>query len=309
MAFCSGYAFSTSLQPLVDARVFRRIVVATVLFVMALPLEFRVVVDSIRKPLPILLSLGITFGILPLMAWGISTQLCEEFRIGLMVAAVTPCTLASAAVWTRRAGGNDAVAMMVTIATNFSCFLISPIWLYISTGYEVELSSRMGDMIFKLGLLVVVPMVLAQLLRRDHRIADWATDNKTLIDNLGQCGTLTMVLIGSAMIGQKFALPEATAGPSNSDYVAMLAAVIIIHLSMLWLGHLLGQFCGILRKDRIAVGFASSQKTLVVGLHIAVTYFGGLVMLPIVMYHISQLLLDTVIADKLRHRTLEKRMA
>ena len=33
--------------------------------------------------------------------------------------------VASAAVWTRRAGGNDAVALIVTISTNLACFLLT----------------------------------------------------------------------------------------------------------------------------------------------------------------------------------------
>ena len=34
---------------------------------------------------------------------------------GLLVASVTPCTVASAAVWTRRAGGNDSLAILSTV--------------------------------------------------------------------------------------------------------------------------------------------------------------------------------------------------
>jgi len=40
-----------------------------------------------------------------------------------------------------------------------------------------------------------------------------------------------------------------------------------------------------------------------IALYIATTYFSGLAMLPMITYHISQLLLDTLIADWLRERT------
>ena len=39
-----------------------------------------------------------------------------------------------------------------------------------------------------------------------------------------------------------------------------------------------------------------------VGLDIAISYFGGLAILPMVAYHFIQLMADTVIADKLRSR-------
>ena len=57
---------------------------------------------------------------------------------------------------------------------------------------------------------------------------------------------------------------------------------------------------GFSRAQQIAVGIAGSQKTLMVGLDIAITYVGGLAILPMVVYHVAQLLADTVIADRLR---------
>jgi len=35
---------------------------------------------------------------------------------------------------------------------------------------------------------------------------------------------------------------------------------------------------------------------------VAVTYFGGLAILPMVTYHVGQLLVDTIIADRLRNQ-------
>jgi hypothetical protein len=37
-----------------------------------------------------------------------------------------------------------------------------------------------------------------------------------------------------------------------------------------------------------------------VGLHISLTYYGGLTILPMVAYHVGQLLIDTLVADRLR---------
>jgi len=63
-----------------------------------------------------------------------------------MVVAATPSSLASAAVWTRRAGGNDVVAMLIGIVINLSCFLVTPIWLKWSTGQTVLMDSLMIDL-------------------------------------------------------------------------------------------------------------------------------------------------------------------
>ena len=58
---------------------------------------------------------------------------------------------------------------------------------------------------------------------------------------------------------------------------------------------------GMRREDRIAVGFAGSQKTLMVGLQLCIEL--QVEMLPMVAYHVGQLLVDTLIADRLRKRT------
>ena len=52
------------------------------------------------------------------------------------------------------------------------------------------------------------------------------------------------------------------------------------------------------RADQISVGFAGSQKTLMVGLQVAIDL--GINVIPMVAYHISQLLIDTLVADRLR---------
>ena len=84
------------------------------------------------------------------------------------------------------------------------------------------------------------------------------------------------------------------------DILLMTISVLGIHLVVLVSGHVVGGVFGIGRSGRIAIGFAGSQKTLTVALHVALTHFGGLTVLPIVAYHVGQLLVDTFIADYLR---------
>jgi sodium/bile acid cotransporter 7 len=78
----------------------------------------------------------------------------------------------------------------------------------------------------------------------------------------------------------------------------MIAAVMAVHLSMLAAGFALARFVGLSREDQIAVGFAGSQKTLMVGLKISLDLQYSI--LPIVVYHVGQLLVDTLIADRLK---------
>jgi sodium/bile acid cotransporter 7 len=295
----AGFSWPAELDA-VARRVPQKTIVAAVLFLMALPLEAGTMWRAIRRPQAVLLAVVINFGLLPLAAWPIARVLPSDLGIGLLVAAAVPSTLASAAVWTRRAGGNDSIALFVTMITNVTCFLVTPAWIFATTGQVRRLPQTPGQMIAELGLICVLPVIIAQLLRLSAPVALGASRRKLLLGNLAQCGILTIVLVGAVKAGLRIGELPPGAMLSAMDWTAMLAAVVGLHTVMLWAGHLLGRLFGIAREDRIAVGFSGSQKTLMVGIHIA-NSFGGLAILPMLAFHVSQLLVDTVIADRLRH--------
>lgn len=298
--FVLGLCFSNLFQPFAESRWLRNLIVASVLFVMALPLDTRSIANSIRHPWPAILASLVNALLLPLITWGMVQVLSGDMKTGMLVTAAVPCTLASAAVWTRRAGGDDTVSILVTAFTNFGCFLTVPFWLYLTTGSELTAVDRaeLMRMPLRLGVLVVLPMALAQLLRRNRSIAAWATGRKGLLAKFAQVGILSMVLAGATCCGLKL---SETSGWSNlGDVPLMCVVATAVHLSVFFAGFRLGRAFGFDRPQYIAVGIAGSQKTLMVGLDIAISYFGGLAMLPLVAYHFIQLTTDTVIADRLR---------
>jgi len=277
----------------------RDIVMALVLFITALPVDSSLMWKAVRQPQAALLAIAINFGLLPLLCLAIVPWLRQDLGFGLMVAAAVPSTIASAAVWTRVAGGNDAIALQVTMATNLLCFVVTPTWLILATGEHVEIDPL--PIMQKLAFLAVLPTFAAQFARLLYRpLARFASHKKQLLGTIGQVGILSMVLDGGVSAGMELKVFGKTLGPL--DLVLMIAAVIFVHCSMLWAGHALGRVIGLDRADRIAVGFSGSQKTLMLGLNLAGTHFGGLAMLPMIAYHISQLSIDAVVADRLRMR-------
>ena len=290
-----GAVWYEPLTPLASLKPLRYSIVAVVLFLMALPLETDTILGSLRRPKSVLLPVCINFGLLPICAYLVSLALARPIAEGLLVAAVTPCTLASASVWTRRAGGNDTISILVTVITNLSCFIISPLWLLLLLGTTVDLNIEFSDMVFKLGALVVLPMIFAQLVRRYRPLGSWATERKKQLSMLAQCGILFMVFTGAVGLGTRFFADNKTP-LLVIDVVTTIAAVLFVHISMFWTGIYAGRSIGLSREDTIAVGFAGSQKTLMVGLQICLD--AGVLILPMVTYHIGQLIVDTVFADR-----------
>ena len=155
-------------------------------------------------------------------------------------------------------------------------------------------------MIKKLSLLVFFPMLIGQLLRSNEKVAAWGTSNKAMLGTLAQVGLLAIVFVGAIHCGLHLQSTDLTGTGFMYGLVTMLVAAAVLHTALLFLGQILGKSIGLGRPEWIAVGFAGSQKTLMIGLQIALMVGGGLTILPMVAYHMIQLLIDTVIADRLR---------
>jgi sodium/bile acid cotransporter 7 len=275
------------------------VILAVVTFVMALPLETGVLWQAVRRPGPAWLAAAINSGAAPPLGWLASRLLPTELAVGVILATTVPCTLASAAVWTRRAGGNDAVAFLVTMITNLACFIVIPTWLLLLVGIGAEVDFR--DIVVGLMLLVVLPILTAQILRQWRPIGTCATRRKVLLSVVAQLGVLLMVFVGAVSCGERLAVMENDSVVSPANVVMLIVAVAMVHFVLLVLGFGASRLFRVAHADAIAVAFAGSQKTLMVGAYLAMAV-GPLAILPMVAYHATQLVVDTLIADWLRGR-------
>ena len=97
-------------------------------------------------------------------------------------------------------------------------------------------------------------------------------------------------------------LRETNIGLSGwSSFMLMIAIVLSLHTGMFLAGYGLSRLLQLAQADATAVGFSGSQKTLVVGLEMAVQAGGSI--LPMISYHVGQLLIDTLFADRLKRST------
>lgn len=289
-----------------------QVITAVVLLLMAFSLDSKHLTAAVRSPGPVLWASLVNYGAIPLMAWGVSNlQKIEDFRIGLMIAATVPCTLAAASVWTRKAQGNDAVSLMVTLLTNTACFLATPFWLNLTIGRGVTFNT--SDMVFRLLIVVLVPTLLGQGLRQIPRLGAFATRQKTPIGVIAQSLILVLVLSGAFRAGKQ--LGGEGPHPTVVSIVLVWGSCIGVHLTAMGVGWVGSGLMNFSREDRSAIVFASSQKTLPIGVLIATApnmlghpdLLGPgmaipFAVFPMLMYHASQLFIDTVIADNLAAR-------
>lgn len=284
---------------------------AFVLLLMAFSLNSQQLKASFKAPAPVVWACLVNFGLLPLMGvFLMRFQLTPDFRIGLMIAATTPCTLAAASVWTRKAGGNDAVSLLTTLVTNTACFALTPFWLNYGTSRSVPLDAT--ALMQRLVLIVLIPTLLGQALRLPGRAAEFATKHKTAIGVVAQSCILLLVFLSA--VGSGVQLQKADIGTQLNAVLLVWSCCIVMHvvaLAVAWSG---GGLFGFERRDRIAAAFAGSQKTLPIGVYLATdpAVFGGanvvdglpvpFAVFPMLMFHASQLFIDTIVADRLARR-------
>jgi sodium/bile acid cotransporter 7 len=305
-ALWAGIGWPAAISPLVRWLPGEALV-AIVTFIMALPLETAALWSAARRPGPAWLASALNSGVAPPLGWLVSWMLPPELAIGMIVATSVPCTLATAAVWTRRAGGNDAVAFLVTIITNLACFLVVPAWLWLLVGDDAQAEIRQaqidyGEIALGLILLVVLPIVVAQSLRQARVVGAWAGRHKHALSLVAQTGVLLMVLVGAVDCGERLGAASNGSAISPGSIVMMILAVTAVHVTLLLLGFGLSKALGFALADTIPVAFAGSQKTLMVGAYLAVAV-GPLAILPMVAYHAAQLIIDTLLADWLRNNS------
>lgn len=297
VCFSVGFLAANHLQPLLEMYILRNSLVFAVMWAMGVTLRAETIRRSVARPLPSLLAIAINVALVPLLCLPFMWVLPASLFGGLFVASIVPCTLASASVWTRKAGGDDSIAMMTTVVTNLACVVVIPlgIWLVLTQQAQIDAVTQVR----KLSLLVVLPLILAQMMRR-LGAERWADRNRTKLSLAGQCGILVMVIFGSVASGVSTGEGQ-TAGFTWFHGGAVLLAAILIHCVALYAGIAAARGASLGRESQIAVGVAGSQKTLMVGLQIAID--SGVSVVPMIVYHLSQLVIDTLVADVWRGRS------
>ncbi|MEZ6089467.1 MAG: bile acid:sodium symporter, partial [Pirellulaceae bacterium] len=248
-ALVIGYVARQPLSPIAQAAWLRSAIVASVLFLMGLVFSMQALVRSLRNPKAAMLATGLNILAVPAIAYLLSRFLPASLGGGLIVASAVPCTLASASLWTRRAGGDDAVSMMVTVFTNLLCFVIAPTTLILLLGKSAKID--FVDQVTKLGLLVVVPLCVAQILRRSPHIVHSVAKHKSILSIAAQTGILIMVALGMVVTSQRIAASETSVQFGAVAWMIVLAA--LLHLIVLGIGWYAAQAARLSRPQQIAV--------------------------------------------------------
>ena len=208
-------------------------------------------------------------------------------RLAVLVCTAQASTLATAIVLTEVAGGDVALAMVITVVNNVVTVFLTPLIFKVATDAEVEVDhlAMAGEMALK----ILTPVLAAQLVRR--RLAGFVSRHKRRLSVTSQLIILVYVYAGVAAASQRLE----GAGQVLARVVVLVTA---LHATMLLFSAIVSRIIARSPEMRVAFVMCSSQKTLPAAILIWKSYFASIPIGPLVAvaYHMLQLVVDSMLA-------------
>ena len=245
-----------------------------------------------------LLVLGATFVVFPILGLAIaadpSSLLSPALATGFLFLCILPSTVQSSIAFTSVARGNVALAVSSASISNVLGVIITPLLAALLIGSQVHITT---ESILGIVGQLIVPFVAGQLLHR--RIGDWLARNRVLVSIVDQ-GSVLLVVYVAFSTGVTQGL-WTVVPPVQLLTVVGVSVVLLAVVMALFAG--VGAASKLPRADRIVLFFCGSKKSQVSGLPMAFLLFPaaevGIMVLPLMIFHLIQLLVCAVIANRL----------
>lgn len=216
--------------------------------------------------------------------------------LGIFYVAALPSTVSSAVVMVSIAEGNVPAAIFNASISSLIGVFITPLWmsfLLATTQGHFDVGSVVG----KLTIQVILPVVLGLLLNRPLvRLADWLKPYLRYFDQV------VILLIVYTAFCESFAHRSFEA-ISAVDLLWLAALMLGVFFLVFGLVNLVSQWLQFNRQDRITALFCGSKKSLIQGTVMATVLFpgslGGVILLPIMVYHALQLIMASILAQRM----------
>jgi solute carrier family 10 (sodium/bile acid cotransporter), member 7 len=241
---------------------------------------------------------------MPLAGWitaqGFAPLLPPLMTAGLIYLSVMPSTVQSATTASSMAGGNVAASVIMAALLNLAGMFLSPL-LFALLGAGQSGFALSADMVLRIMGMLLLPFALGQILQR--WLHGWAQRNRSWTVQLDR--TAIAIAVYVALSGAVVAGLWRTLNPDDALYLAAaLSILLIFSFGGAWL---CGKASGLTRPDAISLLFAGAQKSVAVGAPMAAILFppatAGAILLPLIAFHIAQLILSAWIAAHLRQQS------
>lgn len=246
--------------------------------------------------------LAITFLVLPALAAGValvaSLWLEDDLISGLLFLGALPSVVQSSVTFVSLARGNVGAAVCTASLSSIVGVVATPllVLLLIHTGTRVG-----ADLVWQLALQVLAPFAFGQVLHR--WLADWAVSHGGLLRWLDRSAILLIVYAafgGAVADGVWQRLPA-------GELVGLVTACLVLLAAAFGVCALFGRVFRFPPADRAVITLCGSAKSLSIGLPMSALLFdgalAGIVILPVIIFHQSQLIAGSLLSRAYVGRT------
>ena len=224
--------------------------------------------------------------------------------LGIFFLACLPSTVSSSVVMVSIARGNIPAAIFnASISTLIGVF-ITPLWMGIFMNSSTQ-SLDLLPIILKLTLQVLLPVILGILLH-----SKWGAFAERHRKQLRYFDQSIILLIVFTAFCESFA-QRMFQGYSLLFLILLGVALCVLFYLVYGIIYLTSKLLKFNREDKITVMFCGSKKSLVHGTVMSKILFAhspyiGIILLPIMMYHALQLIMVSIIAQRMARKHLSQ---
>ncbi len=220
--------------------------------------------------------------------------LSQEFLIGVCIIATAPVTVASGVVMTSIGRGNVALALFICVLGNLLAIFTIPVSLSFLLKFEGSVDLPVLKMLTGLLITVLLPTACGQLARQF--VKKLVLSLKKPFSIFQQC--IVLLIIFNAVASSAGRIVEA-----GSSIIIAALFMVFLHSIMLMMNFGISKSIGLDRPSTTAFTIQTSQKTLTVSYLVWAGYFAvkyPMALIPGILYHLTQMIMDTIIAERLR---------
>lgn len=240
----------------------------------------------------------IVLGLLQFMSW-----VDPDFKLGITYLSTLPSTVSASVVMVSIAGGNLPAAIFNASISSLLGVILTPAWMGILGGSEsgeIDFWSTLSELTLK----VILPVTLGILAHGSlfPRI-------KLHLARLKYVDQTVIMIIVFTSFAESFA-QKLFAAYQLSNLLTIAATMLGIFVLIWLILELIAKILKFSIQDRITTLFCGSKKSLVHAVVIGKVIFPdaavlGLVLLPVMLYHIQQLILGSILAGYFGRRKIE----
>ncbi|CAM9247825.1 unnamed protein product, partial [Hapterophycus canaliculatus] len=241
-----------------------------------------------------ILTQTFSLGVLPAVGLGLSRLFAAggmhpALADGVLILMALPTTVNMCVILTQSAEGNTAAAAFNAVLGNLLGVVVTPALLLMLLGRRLDMAPSLLTTFKRLGIKVVLPLALGQLARFTP-LRKLQQRKPKAISRLSECVLLSIIY---TTFCDTFANPVGTtAGGGGGGVLVLMATLPVVHLLSLAALDALSRlpFLKVNERDRIAVMFCGTHKTLAFGIPLIKALFEGhpslgMLATPLLLFH------------------------